>query len=173
MVNIIVEERLKGKRQYFHNLLVKLGEVQYKDMIIETRFGVESSKELTEEQLNIIIADTEKRLNPQPKTQQKSVTDFDQDKIIRQLRNKCLVVLNERGISATPKDWSKINTELTAARYQWILSEAEKEKGIVNKRGLMAFKTKEQLQKLFYQLCQIRDNEKKQAKDITRLATNN
>ena len=173
MVNTITEERLKGKRQFFHNLLVKLGEVQYKDMIIETRFGVESSKELTEEQLNILITDTEKRLNPQQKVAQKISNDFDQDKIIRQFRNKCLIVLNERGISATPKDWSKINIELTAARYQWIVSEDEKQKGIVNKRGLMAFKTKEQLQKLFYQLCQIRDNEKKQAKNITRLATNN
>ncbi len=70
------------------------------------------------------------------------------------------MVLSERGIRSTPKDWSPVNNELAAPRYQWILTDEQRAQGIVNKRGIGTFNTVETLRKLFYQLCSIRDNEK-------------
>ena len=169
-MNEITNERLKAKRQYYHQLLLKLGEEKYKEVILEAQFGVESTKQLTEPQLDKIISDTERRMGTRQRPTKPTV---DPDKILRSMRNKCLLVLSERGIQATPKDWSKINNELMAERYQWIMSETDRANGKVNRHGLMTFRTLPQLQKLFYQLCAIRDNEKTKAKEVQFLANNN
>lgn len=149
-------EILKQKRQHFHRLLLLLDEVPYKSQIIESFFGVTSTKDLTLQQLNELIAATQKRLRTPEKTKS---TNNDASKELRKLRNKCLLVLNERGITATPKDWSAVNNELAKKQYQWILTPLQQAKGLVNRRGLYAFQTAADLQKLFKQLCSIRDNE--------------
>lgn len=167
---------LAQKRQKFHKLLIQLGEEKYKSVIVEGTFpGIESTTELNEQQLVTLINDALKRLGKkrtgeyQPITRQNELVQAE----IRRLRNKCLIVLGERGIKATPKDWSAINKELEAERYQWILPAETRNKGVINKRGLMAFNTPETLKKLFVQLCSIRDNEKKIHAKIIEIASKN
>ncbi|MCT4590537.1 MAG: hypothetical protein N4A71_22105 [Carboxylicivirga sp.] len=163
------QETLKQKRQYFHQLLLALGEERYKEVIVEAHFGVSSTKDLSEQQLNILIDDARKRLgnNPQPKQDKQS------SKVLRMWRNKCLLVLNERGIKATPKDWTAVNQELSKKQYQWVLNPAQLANDQVNRKGLYAFRTADDLKKLFKQLCSIRDNEQAKAKELKDLALKN
>lgn len=146
---------LKQKRQYFHQLLILLGETKYKDVIVSSRFDVESTTELTEEwQLDELINDARHRL--QRITKPPVPEDIRKIKI---WRNRCLLVLSERGITATASDWSAINHELAKKQYQWIMPPIQLEKGFINHKGLYAFTTVADLKKLFNQLCAIRDNE--------------
>jgi hypothetical protein len=165
-------QSLKEKRQLYHKLLLALGEAKYKDVIISTQFGVESTTELTEAQLDSLIFDARKRLNNLRKPTPESVVKPN-EKNIKRLRNKCLLVLNERGITATPKDWSPINDELAKKQYQWILTPDQAANGLTNNKGLYAFNTEESLKKLFNQLVAIRDAERKKADKIKSIATNN
>lgn len=158
------EDVLKEKRQLFHRLLIALGEEKYKEVIVEGTFpGIESTKDLNEQQLDRLISDAEARMGRKDKSRpvRKAITHEPEQAEIRKLRNRCLQVLAERGISSTPKDWSQVNKELQADRYQWILTDEQRAAGIVNKRGLGTFNTVDSLRKLFSQLCAIRDNENK------------
>lgn len=148
-------DTLKRKRQYFHQILVALGEEAYKEVIVSAMFGTESTLELTEKQLDKLIADAKTRLN----SNRKPVTDDKAEITIKKWRNKCLLVLNERGIMANPKDWTAVNAELAKKQYQWVLTDEQRAKGIENHKGLYAFTTVDSLKKLFQQLAAIRDNE--------------
>ena len=167
------EDRLSKKRQLYHRLLLLLGEAKYKEVITEGSFGVESTKELTEEQLDSLISNAQLRINERRLNVRPTAVKPENDAEIRRLRNKCLLALAERGIRATTKDWSAINKELEADRYQWVLTDAQRAKGLKNTRGLKAFNNKEVLTKLFKQLCQIRDNEKKHIAEVQELARQN
>ena len=158
------EIKLKQKRQQYHKLLLSLGEEKYKDVIVEATFsGCESTTQLNESQIDRLITEAQARLGKRGVPAQRkplSPTLNPEEHQIRQLRNKCLQVMGERGFKSTPKDWSAINNELSAPRYQWVLSEEQRQSGLINKRGIGTFNTVKSLRKLFYQLCAIRDNEK-------------
>jgi hypothetical protein len=166
-------ERLKKKRQLYHRLLLMLGEAKYKEVITEGTFGVESTTEITESQLDSLISNAQIRINERRSNVRPTATKPENDAEIRRLRNECLIVMSERGIRPQSKDWSPINKELEADRYQWVLTDAQRAKGIKNTRGLMAFNNKEVLTKLFKQLCVIRDNEAKQYAGEQALARQN
>jgi len=157
------ETRMKQKRQQFHQLLIALGEEKYKEVIVEGAFpGVESTKDLKEDQLDWLITSAQTRLGELGKVKRISIAPVNnpEEYRIKQQRNKCLIVLSERGIRPVAKDWSPVNNELAEPRYQWILSDGQRAQGMINKRGIGTFNTVESLKKLFYQLCAIRDNEK-------------
>ncbi|WP_461631715.1 hypothetical protein [Labilibaculum euxinus] len=157
-------EAVKQKRRYFHQLLIRLGEERHKEIIVESEFGVTSTSQLNEEQVDRLIRAAESRLSRQGRLLKESRSK--EQKHLKNWRNKCLLVLNERGIVATPKDWSAINNELSKKQYQWVMPD----NGIINRKGLFAFRTVDDLKILFKQLCAIRDNEKKAAikiKDLT------
>jgi len=160
-------DTLKQKRQYYHQLLIALGEERYKDVIVSSRFGVETTTNLTEAQIDMLITDARTRLNKRPRQSKNP------ERLIRQWRNKCLLVLNERGIFATPKDWSAVNHELAKKQYQWILTQEQIKKGIVNHKGLYAFNTLDDLKKLFRQLTAIRDNEQQKQSQLKQLMIRN
>jgi len=171
---MITTERLKKKRQLYHRLLLMLGEAKYKEVITEGTFGVESTTELTESQLDSLISNAQIRINERRSNVRPTATKPENDVEIRRLRNKCLIAMSERGIRPQSKDWSPINKELEADRYQWVLTEEQRAKGMKkNTRGLMAFNNKEVLTKLFKQLCVIRDNEAKQYAGAQALARQN
>jgi hypothetical protein len=165
------EQSLKQKRQYFHQLLIQLGEARYKEVIVEAKFGVESTTQLTENQLNELINDAKSRLHNNNRNQPRQPKD--EQRLVKMWRNKCLLVLNERGIVATPKDWTAINQELAKKQFQWVLTNAQAASGIINHKGLYAFQTVDSLKKLFKQLCSIRDNEQAKAKQLKDLALKN
>jgi len=171
------ESRLKEKRQQYHKLLLSLGEEKYKEVIIEGTFpGKEHTTDLTEAQIDILIADAEQRAGNRGKEVKRisvAPANNPEEYQIKQLRNKCLQVLSERGIKTTPKDWSQVNNELSAPRYQWVLTEEQRAAGIINKRGIGTFNTVESLRKLFYQLCAIRDNQKVIVTKVTERAAKN
>ena len=171
------EFRLKNKRQQYHRLLLALGEEKYKSVIIEGTFpGKESTMELTEAQLDILISDAERRAGnrgQEVKRQSIAPANNPEEYQIKKMRNKCLQVLAERGIKSTPKDWQPVNNELEAPRYQWILTDEQRAQGMINKRGIGTFNTVESLRKLFYQLCAIRDNQKVISTKITDKAKQN
>lgn len=170
------EQKLREKRQLYHRMLIALGEERYKKLIVSERFGVESTSRLTEKQMNMLIADAKLRLEKLRKTNPHSAKASHEEKkehLIRKWRNKCLLVLNERGITATPKDWSNVNRELAKKQYQWIMPPEKQKREIVNSKGLYAFNTVEDLKKLFHQLVAIRDNERKKAKELRELMLRN
>jgi hypothetical protein len=163
------EQTLKQKRQYYHQLLIAAGEAAYKDVIVSARFDVDSTRKLDEWQLDELIQDAKHRMY----NKKRPGPNVDDDKKIKTWRNRCLLVLSQRGITATPKDWSAINNELAKKQYQWITSPAQLEKGFVNQKGLYAFNTVADLKKLFNQLSAIRDNEKIRATKELDLAFKN
>lgn len=153
-------ETITEKRQRYHRLLLQLGEAEHKEEIINSFFpGTTSTKQLNTFQMSVLIRDAEQRAGINYKPRRTAATKAPETAAVRRMRNKCLLVLAERGIHAKTNDWSKVNKELEAKRYQWILTEEHKEKGYVNSKGLLAFTTVEDLQKLFNQLCSIRDME--------------
>ena len=158
-------DQLKQKRQLFHRLLIALGEEKYKEIIVEGAFpGIESTMELNETQLDKLISNAQTRIGKRGqdvKRRPSAPANSPEQYQVKQLRNKCLQVLSERGIRSTAKDWSAVNNELSAPRYQWVMSDEQRSSGIINKRGLGTFNTPETLRKLFYQLCAIRDSEAK------------
>lgn len=157
------EATLNEKRQRFHRLLIALGEDKYKELIVEGTFpGIESTKELNEQQLDRLISDAYNRMGNHGKDVKRrpiAAANAPEETEIRRLRNKCLQVLSQRGIKSTPKDWTAVNTELASPRYQWILTDDQRAAGMVNRRGLGTFNTPDTLRKLFHQLCAIRDKE--------------
>lgn len=160
------EQTLKAKRQYYHQLLIAAGEAKYKDVIVSARFDVESTTELIEWQLDELIQDVKHRIARQKRTVPALPDDT---KKIKTWRNRCLLVLTQRGITATASDWSPINNELSKKQYQWIMSPVLLEKGFINQKGLYAFNSIDDLKKLFNQLSAIRDNEQvriKREKDM-------
>lgn len=159
------EQALKQKRQRFHQLLIRLGWERYKETIVSSKFNVDSTTGLDEHQMDELIADAIHHLNKQSRPAPEPV----EGKQLRTWRNRCLLVLSQRGITATASDWSAINHELAKKQYQWIMSPVQLEKGYVNHKGLYAFSTVEDLKKLFNQLSAIRDNEQiriKREKDM-------
>lgn len=161
-----MKQSIKEKRQYFHQLLLRLGEVKYKEVIVESEFGVSSTRDLNHGQMDKLIADALNRMNQN--SHKKPATKANTEKQIRHWRSKVLLVLGERGIKATKRDWSVINEELSKKQYQWISSGNQ-----INTKGLYAFRTVQDLKKLFKQLCSIRDNEQKKAEELKQLASLN
>lgn len=149
------EQALKQKRQRFHQLLIKLGWERYKETIVSARFNVESTTELDERQMDELIADAIHHLNKKSRPSPEPV----EGKQLRTWRNRCLLVLAQRGITATPSNWTPVNDELEKKQFQWILTAEQMAAGIINHQGLYAFKTVDDLKKLFNQLSAIRDNE--------------
>ncbi len=162
-----VDQTLKKKRQYFHQLLINLGEAKYKDVIVSSRFNVDSTTKLSEWELDQLIQDAKHRMTKH------SRPALDDAKQIRTWRSRCLQVLAQRGIEPTPKDWSPVNNELTKKHYQWIMTPQQLEKGLINHKGLYAFSTVADLKKLFNQLSSIRDNERIKAMKLRDLAMKN
>ncbi len=160
------DERLKQKRQYFHQLLIALGEAKYKDVIVSSRFNTNSTKELDEWQLDELIADAKHRGT-------RTVPATDDNRQIRTWRNRCLQVLAQRGITATPNNWNDVNEELARKHFQWIMTPQQMNKGLTNHKGLYAFRTVADLKKLFNQLASIRDNEARKANYLRDLASKN
>ncbi|MFV0377817.1 MAG: hypothetical protein ACK5JD_11030 [Mangrovibacterium sp.] len=160
-------QTLAQKRQRFHRLLIALGEDKYKDVIVSARFDVDSTTALSERQLDELIADAVHRLY-----QRRNPANID-DKAVRGWRNRCLLVLAQRGITATASDWSRINEELSRKHYQWVMTPQQVEKGLINYKGLYAFNTVDDLKKLFNQLSSIRDNEARKAQQLRELAKRN
>lgn len=158
---------LAEKRQRFHKLLIALGEVKYKEVIVSSRFNVDSTRLLDEWQLDELIRDAQHRLN------KRTFRPSDDYKQVRTWRNRCLQVLTQRGITATANDWSPVNNELARKHFQWIMTPQEAEKGLVNHKGLYAFRTVPDLKKLFNQLSSIRDNEARKAQKLRDLALRN
>jgi hypothetical protein len=173
------DEILRQKRQQFHRLLIALGEEKYKEVIVEGTFhGIESTKDLNEQQLDLLILNAQNRMgrkeSKQPAQRRPlAAANAPEETQIRGLRNKCLQVLAERGIKSTAKDWTAVNTELAAPRYQWVLTDEQRAQGMINKRGIGTFNTVESLRKLFYQLCAIRDNQKVISTKVTEKAAQN
>ena len=171
------ETRMKHKRQQFHQLLIALGEEKYKEVIVEGAFaGVEHTTQLNEQQLDQLISEAQTRMGNRDvavKRVSLAPANNPEEYQIKQLRNKCLQVLAERGITTTAKDWSKVNNELAAPRYQWILTNEQRAQGMINKRGIGTFNTVDTLRKLFYQLCAIRDNQKVISTKVTEKAAQN
>jgi len=171
------ETRMKQKRQQFHQLLIALGEEKYKEVIVEGTFaGVEHTTQLNEAQLDQLIAEAQIRMGNRGvsvKRVSMAPANNPEEYQIKQLRNKCLQVMTERGIKTTPKDWSAVNNELASPRYQWILTDEQRAQGMINKRGIGTFNTVESLRKLFYQLCSIRDNQAKIKTKVTEKAAQN
>lgn len=171
------EFTLKAKRQQFHKLLIALGEEKYKEVIVEGTFnGIESTKYLNESQLDQLISDALTRMGKrgmETKRRPLAAANAPEETQIRGLRNKCLQVMAERSIKSTPKDWTAINNELAAPRYQWVLTDEQRAQGMINKRGIGTFNTVDSLKKLFYQLCAIRDNEKNIKVKVTDRAKQN
>jgi hypothetical protein len=168
------EEILKAKRQDFHRLLIRTGEVKHKELIVNAMYGVDSTTDLTENQLDKLIDDAQLRLNNSGKNKTYSTKASPEEQALwRKWRNKILLVLNERGITATPKDWSRVNSELAKPQYQWVLSDKQRAQGITNYKGLYTFTTCDNLKKLFQQLSSIRDNEQKAATKHRKLAQQN
>jgi hypothetical protein len=161
------EDRLKEKRQYYHKLLIALGEVKYKDVIVSSRFNVDSTRDLEEWQLDELIADAKHRGSNRNRP-----TNSD-SRQVRTWRNRCLQVLSQRGITATPNDWSQVNDELARKHFQWIMTPQQLDKGLINHKGLYAFRTVADLKKLFNQLSSIRDNEARKANYLRDLASKN
>ena len=161
------EQALKQKRQRFHQLLIRLGWERYKETIVSARFNVESTKDLSERQMDELIADAIHHLN---KKSQPASSDIKQ---LRTWRNRCLLVLAQRGITATPSDWTPVNHELEKKQFQWVLTAEQMAAGIINHQGLYAFKTVDDLKKLFNQLCAIRDNEQIRIKREKQMAFKN
>ncbi|HBL74268.1 MAG: hypothetical protein A2W90_18110 [Bacteroidetes bacterium GWF2_42_66] len=161
------EEQLKQKRQRYHQLLIALGWERYKEVIVSSRFNVKSTIDLTEQQMDELIEDAKHHLYRQNRPVSADA------KQLRTWRNRCLLVLAQRDIKATPKDWSAVNNELAKKQYQWIMSPAELEKGHINQKGLYAFTTVDDLKKLFNQLSAIRDNELIRAKREQEMAFKN
>ncbi len=164
---------IKQKRQRYHRLLLALGEARHKEVIVEAQFGVTSTTDLNEQQLDSLIADAQQRLNRLKTPKPNNAPSEAEQKLLRTWRNKCLLVLNERGITATPKDWSPVNNELAKKQYQWILSESQLQKGMVNRKGLWAFKTVDDLKKLFKQLASIRDKQEVRDQKLKDLSVKN
>ena len=161
------DQTLKAKRQHYHQLLIALGEVKYKDVIVSARFNVDSTRDLSERQMDELISDAKHRMGKRNRPAQ------DDAKQIRTWRNRCLLVLAQRGIEPDPKDWSPVNNELAKKQYQWIMTPEQMKKGIINQKGLYAFSTVPDLKKLFNQLSSIRDNEARKAMKIRDLAMKN
>ncbi len=153
-------ETLAQQRQRYHRLLLQLGEAEYKEEIISSYWpNCTSTKQLNTFQMNILLRDAEERAGIRQKARTTAATKAPTTAAVRKMRSRILLVLAERGITAKVSDWSQVNKELEAKRYQWILSEEQRAKGLVNKKGLLAFTTVEDLQKLLKQLCRIRDVE--------------
>ena len=164
-------QAITSKRQRFHRLLISLGEVEHKEAIVTEHTGTGSTSAITEAQLDALIADALKRLAQ--KKQPAGSNAGKEDKAIRTWRNKCLLVLAERGIRATAKDWTAINAELGKKHYQWVLTDAQRASGTANAKGLYAFSTVESLKKLFGQLAAIRDAERIKSQQVKKLAAQN
>lgn len=147
------EQALKQKRQRFHQLLIRLGWEHYKETIVSSRFNVDSTTELDERQMDELIADAIHHLNRKARPEAADI------KQLRTWRNRCLLVLSQRGITATASNWTPINQELAKKQYQWVLTADQMAAGIINHKGLYAFTTVDDLKKLFNQLSAIRDNE--------------
>ena len=159
------EQSLKQKRQRYHQLLIALGWDKYKETIVSARFNKGHTSDLDEAQMDELIADAKHHLNKKARP----MTEPVEGKQLRTWRNRILLVLAQRGITATPSDWSAVNHELEKKHYQWVLSAPQMASGIINHQGLYAFKTVDDLKKLFNQLSAIRDNEQiriKREKDL-------
>lgn len=91
------ERILKQKRKLFHVLLAKTKQMASKQFILEGQ-GVQSTIELTEEQLDALIDWAGNIYDQQQNTA---------DKEIRNWRHKCLRMMAECGVNTN--DWAKVN----------------------------------------------------------------
>ena len=88
----------------FHAMLAKLGALESKDDI-KAAYGVDSIKDLTERQLDEVIANL-----------QRGMYGGDTNKLIRSWRSYVLTQLNRCGVYVTNDDWSRVNNYLLDSR---------------------------------------------------------
>lgn len=93
------------KLQQLHLTLIKLKAVQYKGMIVG-RYDVESSKDLTDAQLDDLLNSLEAG----------AANKYTTDKGVKTWRSNVLVQLNKYGIYTDNSDWSRVNEFLLDKR---------------------------------------------------------
>lgn len=98
LTNMINNDERNRLIRTFHACLAKSGIMEHKESIL-SGYGVESTTELTNEQLQELI-------NKYSVTREKTSTA---DAEVRRLRSDILVILNKMGIYATNNDWTTVN----------------------------------------------------------------
>lgn len=93
----------KAKVKRLRALWIKQGIDDYREAILEP-YGVRSTADLTEEQLDELLA----RFNP--------AENPPQSEVVRRMRSHCLTLINKLGIYATNDDWSQVNRFLLDPR---------------------------------------------------------
>lgn len=89
-------DRIGEKRVLFHKLLYKIGALECKNSIL-LQYGVVSTTELTEKQLDEIIKNLGASLSQ------------DNDTVMRKWRSTALALMNKCGVYVTNNDWSHVN----------------------------------------------------------------
>ncbi len=96
----------KHKIRIFHAILARTGLMDYKkDMLAP--YGVESTKELTERELDELISNLQRH-----EDERKQETDAQ----LRKLRSQVLNILQRMGIYKTNEDWRHVNNYLKQPR---------------------------------------------------------
>ncbi|MGQ1889157.1 hypothetical protein ACT29H_01820 [Thermophagus sp. OGC60D27] len=130
---------IKRKRQLLHALLFKLGALPNKKDILSS-YGVTSTTELTEQQLDDLIERLKIAINKR----------YNTTRTIRQWRSNVLVMLNKCGVYADNNDWERVNKFLLDKRiagkmlYEMNIEEL---KTLYRKLASIAKKRKEKLKK--------------------------
>jgi hypothetical protein len=136
----------KQKRRKF-NALLAVGQMMNAKEHILSGYGVESTMDLSDVQLDDVIRRVEDLLNKKSQ---------EADKLTREWRHKCLRLIKECGIDTN--NWSAVNAFMLNPR--------------ICGKHLYELNTDE-LQVLHRKLHNVRDNKLKKQQDIQRLATQN
>lgn len=132
-------EIIKQKRKLFNILLVRTHQMDAKDHILAGQ-GVESTKELTESQLDDLISWANSLINDKHEQVSKEV---------RSWRSKCLRIMKDCGVNT--QDWSAVNRFMLDSR--------------VCGKHLYELKTVAELKKLHRKLHSISENIQKRLAD--------
>ena len=141
------EQRIKNKRRRF-NALLHVTKMAHVKMHILNGYGVESTTELHESDLDNEIRNLESQLQQQKE---------DAPKEIRRWRHKCLRIIGSCDVDTA--DWNDVNAFLMQPR--------------LGNRVLYDYKTVDELKKLHRQLNAIADNKKVKAERISKQIQNN
>jgi hypothetical protein len=90
-------DRISAKRVLVHRLLYKIGAMECKADIL-AGYGVKSTTELTERQLDELIGNLNNGLRQE-----------DHSAAIRRWRSNALTLMNKCGVYVTNDDWSNVN----------------------------------------------------------------
>jgi len=138
---------MKAKRRRFHALLHVTLMADVKESILES-YGVTSTMDMSEDDLDVIIAWLEDLL---VKKKQEAPKD------IRELRHKCLRMMSECGIDT--KDWNAVNRFMMNPR--------------IAGKHLYEIESVSELQNLHRKLHNVRDRKNERAEKELYLSQNN